>query len=633
MARRWRASCLAAISGALAFYLFLAAYYPAASAILVRTDGDLQAIGRGFYPFEQNPDVTYAWTSPHAELTIPSLDRRIDWRLTADVSIWRPPGVPRPRVVISVDGVPVLDRVIRGPFALDIPVSRRSGASHASIVIDTVPAFVPGPQDPRKLGIAIASISIAPASGTPLPPAQTAAAGMLAIAILGAVAAFLAVPPVALGVSVVVIAWSQAWLMTRGIAPHVAYPSHVSLLAAALGGGALAFAWIVKRVSGDKLDPMAAAVVALSLGACYLKLMVLLHPGMPIGDGVFHAHRLEYVLGGRLYFTSVTPDNYVFPYPILLYVVAAPLSFLASDTLDRVSLLRIISTLADAGAGLLLYWMIVRTTSDRLAALASVAWYHCIPITSWIMTWGNLTNAFAQSLFVASLALVAGLPVEGHRRQTVVLLALLAAAAMLTHPSTFAILAAVMTAAGCLFFWRGGDLRSSGRGVLVATMLAVVTAVGLYYAWFPSVYLSELGRAASEAGSRATSPASLGMKITRALALANTYFGAAAILASAIGAWRLSHAESSPRLTWLLLAWAGTCFVFLAMGILTPIDMRYHFAAFPVLAIAAAFASAWAWRGGIFLRVAATLLTGTAVWQGMSRWMGVVGAQSPGRWF
>ena len=631
MARRWRVPCLAAIFGALAFYLFLTAYYPAASTIVVRTDGDLQAIGRGFYPLEQNQAVTYAWTAPHAELTIPALDRQIDWRLTGDVNIWRPPDVPRPRVVVSVDGTPVLDREIRGPFALDIPLVRRPGASSAAIVIETSPAFVPGAQDPRKLGIAIASISIAPDKGTPRPPVRTAVAGMLAIAILGAVAAVLHVPVVGVGASVIVIAWSQAWLMTRGIAPHVTYPVQVLILAAALGGGALALTWIVQRIRSDRLDPMSAAAIALSLGACYLKLTVLLHPGMPIGDGVFHAHRLEYVLGGRLYFTSITPDNYVFPYPVLLYVVAAPFSFLASDTLDRVALLRIVSTVADAGAGVLLYWMIVRATSDRLAALTSVAWYHCIPITSWIMTWGNLTNAFAQSLFVATLALVVGLPVQWHRHRTVMLLVLVAASAMLTHPSTFAILAAVLTATGCLYAWRGGDLRSSGIAVLAATIFAVITAVGLYYAWFPSVYVSELGRAASEAGSRAPAPTSLGMKLTNAFVLANVYFGTAAIMSAAIGAWRLSHVDNSTRLTSLLLAWTGTSVVFLAMGILTPIEMRYHFAAFPALAIAAAFACAWAWRGGVLLRVAATLVLGMGAWQGMSRWMGVVAVQSAGR--
>ncbi len=103
---------------------------------------------------------------------------------------------------------------------------------------------------------------------------------------------------------------------------------------------------------------------------------------MPIGDGVFHAHRFEWVLAGRLYFTSLTPDNYAFPYPIFLYLVSAPFAWLTSDTLDRLALLRIVATAADAVAAALLYWMIVRATADRIAGVAAVLWYHAIPMTA-----------------------------------------------------------------------------------------------------------------------------------------------------------------------------------------------------------------------------------------------------------
>jgi hypothetical protein len=621
MLRHVRAAGIAAVLGALAFYVFLAADYRSSSAIHLRTDGDLQAIGRGFYPLEQSGNLTYAWTAPHAELLVPAIDRRIDWRLTGDVSIWRPPDVQRPRVVVSVDGVSVLDRVFRGPFKLDVPVPRRPGASHATIIIETSPEFVPGPQDPRKLGVSVASLSIKPNKDLPRPPVRTAAMGMLAIAVLGIVAGLLRLPTLWVCISMIAVAWAQAWLMTRGIAAHVTYSGQVFSLAAGLGAAALGAVWMAEAARREQLNLVTLAAVALSLIACYLKLMVLMHPGMPIGDGVFHAHRLEYVMGGRLYFTSVTPDNYTFPYPVLLYVAAAPLSFLTSDTLDRVALLRFVTIISDAGAGMLLYWMIVRATSDRLAGLASVAWYHAIPITPWIMTWGNLTNAFAQSLFVASLALVVGLPVQSQQRRTVALLAFTTCAALLTHPSTCAILVVVLAITGGLYMWRGNELRSSGKAVLIATALAAAVAVGLYYAWFPSVYVSELSRVASEAGSRASAATSTGVRFAKAVDLAATYFGWAAIAASAVGVWRLSGIANSARLTLLLSAWAGTGLVFLAVGILTPIDLRYHFAAFPALAIAAGFACAWAWRSGIPLRVAATLAIGVGAWEGISQWM------------
>ncbi len=40
-------------------------------------------------------------------------------------------------------------------------------------------------------------------------------------------------------------------------------------------------------------------VLAFSAGALYLKLAALLHPSKPLVDALFHAHRLEWVLGGK----------------------------------------------------------------------------------------------------------------------------------------------------------------------------------------------------------------------------------------------------------------------------------------------------------------------------------------------
>ena len=286
------------------------------------------------------------------------------------------------------------------------------------------------------------------------------------------------------------------------------------------------------------------------------------------------------------------------------------------------TLLRIITTVADAVAATLLYWMIVRATSDKLAGMASVAWYHVVPVTAWIMTWGALTNAFAQTLFVASLALVIALPVERTRRGTVILLTVMTAAALLTHPSTCAILIGVLAASSALYAWHGGTLRPAAAGVAVAAGAATTIAVVLYYAWFPSVYLSELRRVATASISTPSAPTtSFVAKLTRAVWFGDIYFGWPAVVAAAIGVWRLTCDAVSPRLKLLLLGWAGICIVFLFAGIVTPIEMRYHFAAFPALAIAAAFAFSWAWRNGLATRVAILVLLLAGVWDGVAQWL------------
>jgi hypothetical protein len=446
--------------------------------------------------------------------------------------------------------------------------------------------------------------------------------GTAALVILTTAVAALGAPPLWVAAFALLVGWGEAALLAHGVGPYSEYPSRILALAAGLGSGMLAAVWSAGAIRRQRFTPAAIGAVAVSLAACYLKLLMLLHPDMPIGDGVFHAHRFEYVLAGRLYFTSLTPDNYAFPYPVFLYVVSSPFAWLTSDTLERVALLRIMVTVADVAAATLLYWMIVRATSDRLAGLAGVVWYHVIPMTAWIMTEGALTNAFAQTLFVASLALVVGLPVDRTSRGTIVVLTIVAAAALLTHPSTCAILVGVLTATGALYAWHGGALRSAAAGVVVATASAAAVAIALYYAWFPSVYVSELGRAASASVSGAAAPAApLGARLARAAWFGNIYFGWPAAATAAIGAWRLARYGSSPRLMLLLVGWAGICVVFLGVGILTPVEMRYHFAAFPALAIAAGFACSWAWRGGAAARVAVSALLVFGVWDGIAQWL------------
>lgn len=617
---RWIASGFAILSGVVVFLLFFSAYLR--SPLTVPLGADDRIARQGFYPVERNRDLVFAWTGPHAEFTVPALDRSIHWRVVLELKIWRPPGVPMPSVRIGVDGTTIAEQLVNGDRGLAATAPRRPGANGITVSIDTTPAFQPGPQDSRSLGVAVASMTLEPIAGAPSVPRRAAAYGAAAIFILAGTVAALGVPWLGVAAFAILVAWGEAAMLAQGIGPYAQYPSHVLLLAAGLGSGLLATVWSVEKLRRQRLSAAANGVAAICLAACYLKLLMLLHPDMPIGDGVFHAHRFEYVLAGRFYFTSLTPDNYAFPYPIFLYLVSAPFAWLTSDTLERLALLRIITTVADAAAAALLYWMIVRATSDKLAGIASVVWYHAIPMTAWIMTWGALTNAFAQTLFVASLALVAGMPIERTRLGTVVLLTFVVAAALLTHPSTCAILVGVLAATSALYAWHGGNLRPAAAGVVVAAAAASAIAVVLYYGWFPSVYVSELTRVASTSVSAASAPAaSLGARLAKAAGFGEIYFGWPALAVAAIGVWRLARNSPSTRLTLLLLGWASICLVFLVVGILTPIEMRYHFAAFPALAIAAAFACSWAWRSHAAVRLAISALVVAGVWDGIAQWL------------
>jgi hypothetical protein len=242
------------------------------------------------------------------------------------------------------------------------------------------------------------------------------------------------------------------------------------------------------------------------------------------------------------------------------------------------------------------------------------------------MTWGNLTNAFGQSLFVAALALIVALPVEWKRRSTVMLVAAVAAAALLSHPSTFAISTGIFVAIAALYHWRGGEpLQSNAAGLAAATAMALAAAVVLYYAWFPSVYISELGRVASEAEARVSGPATtLGTRVALEPVLAGQYFGWVAMVTALAGLVVLWKSRGPAQLTLAMAAWAGVCLLFVILGVLSPMEFRYHFAFFPLLALAAAYACGWAWRERMAFRAAALVMMSLGVWAGIRQWVWVL---------
>src|SRR5207244_9214057 len=109
--------------------------------------------------------------------------------------------------------------------------------------------------------------------------------------------------------------------------------------------------------------------------------------------------------------------------------------------------LRIVTCSIDAVAGLLLYVIVARAWGHRVAAAMAVAIYHLIPLDLAVLTTGNLTNAFAQSVAVCALALMA----SGTGTLTTALLAVALAVAYLSHTSTLAILFVATLAIAALF--------------------------------------------------------------------------------------------------------------------------------------------------------------------------------------
>ena len=593
------AALLAALLGA-AWVALLYAWHPRLS---IEFDRDLPRLVSGVYSPERDETsgLTFAWTGADVALRLPGLDRGKDWTLDLRVRGGHAAPGDNPDITVLADGVilaTVPTSVEFQDVRLTIPARReRRGLT---LGLSSSRTFVPGPGDPRALGVMLDRLSLTP-DGIVLVPRPALYASALSSAAMGAAIALLGLTAGAAIGSAVLLSAGAAAVIGRGFGPFTGYPDTVTALAfwiaLALAGLSLA----AQYWRGRPLRNTARFAAAFSAAALFLKLLVLLHPNMPVGDAMFHAHRFQGVLSGNLYFTSIAPGGYSFPYPPGLYVFASLFSGLVRRGAGDMALLRVITCSVDAIAGLLLYLVVVKAWGNRLAAAMAVAIYHLIPLDLAVLTTGNLTNAFAQSVAVAAMALMASDAVRLERWGMTALLTAVLAVSYLSHTSTLAILFAATVTTAILFRWRGGpSLRSPAAAIAIATTAAAVLAVVVYYAHFMDTYRAELGRighetatAAADAGGR-----TIGDRLKLVPYALGLYIGAPVLLFAFLGGVELALRRISDRLALALSGWLLSCVAFLVIGVLTPVDMRHYLAAIPAVAIAAGYGAAWAWCEG-----------------------------------
>lgn len=623
MIGRLAAAAAAALLGSLASLVLLTLFYATGSALRIDFAVDPPRLVSGIYPAERDvaTGLTFAWTGADMALRLPGLDRRVPWTVEIRLRGARQPPADNPVLTFSVDGVIVGVEASATDFTtvrLRLPPSAERPRG-ALLTMQSSTTFVPGPQDPRALGILLDAISVT-ADGLPLPPRPALAGAAGAGAVFGAALALIGVTAgMAVGAAVLV-ALGQAAVIARGFGAYTQFPDTAMRLALGIGIALIAIVAILERISRQPLRNTARFAVGFSAAALFLKLLVLLHPDMPPGDALFQAHRFQAVLGGSYYFTSIAPGNYLFPYPPGLYVLATPFADLVRREAGDVVLLRIIVLAADALAGGLLYVTATRGWADRRAGAMATAIYHLMPLDFRVASGGTLTSAFAQSLGVISLALMA-LPWTGWRLPAVAALTVALVAAYLSHTSTFAVLSVTTMVVAVVFAWRGGvPLRRAAGAVALAGVAAAVIAVAVYYAHFLDTYRTELTRlgsataAATDAGGR-----SLAARAGIVPLYLHVYFGVPTLILTAFGASQLWRHHPRNRLTLTLAGWSLSCLAFLALGVLTPLDLRYYVAALPAVALSAAFAASRMWSAPS-TRVVVVLLLTWAVGIGIHTW-------------
>lgn len=647
MARSIARVALGAVAGAVAGVVALFAAYAFDPWIVVEMDRAVAPMVSGVYAPERDGQTTFAWTGREAVLRLPGLDRRHAWSCTIRLRGARQDPSALPLVDVAVDGITIATHATTNEYVdVTVGVPARPRATGATVAVTASATFEPGPADSRTLGVMIDRWTCVPA-GHPFvwPPSQARRAAALAGAIAGAGFAGLGLPLLALAAATLLVAGLQAGPLAAQLAPFSPYVARVPWLALWTTLLVVAFVRGGERLTRRPWSLAARAAAVVTTAACYLKLLALLHPSKPVVDALFQAHRLEWVLAGRYYFTQVMPGGVEFPYAIGLYLVAAVWSPL---TTDHVTLLRVVVIGAEAGAGALLYGLAARFWHDRLAGVLAVAAFSLVPLPYVIVGNGNLTNAFAQSMALATMAAAIASTPHGRRAAQGAGLTLITALALASHISTFVLLPALLVCLTSWLRWLGGPAsRDGARMVLAATVAAVALSTLAYYGHFGDTYRTALrvrahaapvvatpGDDTADAAPTGTPPLATSWYVRAGAQLGHTRaaMGWPLLLLAAAGVWQVWRARARDPLACALLAW-GTLYVALFVaGTLTRVDAQFErysvefmgrvdLATYPAVALLAARGAAWAWRAGALWRLVAVALLLGALRTGLDAWL------------
>jgi hypothetical protein len=641
-----------ALVGALVGAIAAAVAFVAHPAMTLDFDRDMAAVTTGFYPVERANGEPFVWSSARADLSLPGFDRGAGWSCSVDFRGARPPGQPQATLQVASDGDVILRGLATNQYQVlrfHIPARSQDGLR---LTFVTTPTFVPSSSDRRELGVQVRGLACVPEARVATPPTALLVSSALSIAIFAAMLAALVLPDMAAAVTAVAVAAAVAFALSSGMAPYSRYLTTVPWVAAWIAVAVVAGTAVATRLRRQPLDAGARLAIAVSAAFLLVELAGLLHPSKAIADALFHAHRLEWVLGGRFYFTQPMPSGVSFPYAIALYVIAAPWSYL---THDYMALLKVVVLVARALAALMLYPLLARAWNDRAAGILAILVCHLVPLPLSVLAFANLTYAFGQSATAATLAWIAMYPAGRHSRWWLVALFLLATLACLSHVGLFPLLLAMMCATAILYRWLGGvELRPASYQIVLAAVLAAVVSVVLYYGHFPESYrtLQKLTPGASAAAPTAppvvtpsTAPEAPqrvlpvhgpAERLVRTVVIAESSFGWPVLALAILGTSTLWMLRARDPVTLLAAACLVVYAVFVTASALTPIEPRFqryaeefisrvNFAVVPIVAALAARGITWAWSRHVAWRVVvATLVAVTFVAgaQGWRTWLG-----------
>lgn len=645
----WRAAVVVALVAALALVLA----YQVRSRVKVDLGDayDAPFVTR-FFDAEDDGRQTYRWTREESCIALDAQNTAAPWTLRMRLNGYRPNRPAHITVEMNRSAV----------ASMDVPDGWRVYTIQGSVAPDTwtgdntvvlrADTFVPKNEikdsaDTRKLGVTADWIELTPvrsdaAVGTEdiwidfgavpvVPPWATAATWAAGCALLYVTARYIGLPKrpvnVFIGLLIVVIATGFAFgRMWLGYYTLAFFTLSVTLAVFAV----LLVRFLPRTAAylGFALDARALAVLStILLASIALKWSGAWYPQFHSSDLLFHAHRLEFVTRGNLFFTSELPDaaRRVVPYPPALYLTLAPLAIFSRD---YSALLIVFNTLGDAAAILAVFFAALVSvrgtryaTRDTLFALFAAFLAAFNPVSFWIYSWGNHTNLFAQSAATILFALLLCLPMTRWRNFLLALFFLILASVghlgVLLSLLTFFAFAIVMRFAA-------GDENARREAFALSAVLMAGAALCwiVYYSEFAGVLFTQTrifvgdlgaGRAAGRGG----------ISWTRAGDVARYTFEqlGGVLLVLGLGGIGPALRNFGTRVRALWGAWMLVGVVFGLITVGASFSTRYALWAVPALALSGALALMWLWQRGHKWHYAAYVLCGLAFAQTMWFWL------------
>jgi hypothetical protein len=653
-----------------------------------------------FHDAENDGTQTYRWTRGNARVVFAALGFDAPLDLRVRLNGWRPDRTAHLTLNANDTQIANLDTVGDWhvySFDLSSRAPFDTGDLSLTLASDTfVPKDeTPESQDPRALGVAVDWVEISPARSASaigsadfwldparplLPPLLPTLAWTFSLALFYATlrGIGLSARVVNIGAAVLILALAVGLAFARiFVAPFVYAVIALVPFLAALGFLARRLVPRVFAKLGVRLEPAARVyLLAIFLAVLAFKLGGMFYPQFIASDITFHAHRLEFVGAGNLFFTSELPDaaRRVVPYPPALYVFLAPF---AAFPLDYEALIGIVSALLDASGVFVVFylaWKISQTGVElhtpagagvqlprprgqravgagveqlprprgqravgagvellhqdkvgvelrQTTALFAALLYAFNPVGFLSYSWGNHTNIFAQVAALYLLAFLVAREADVRDWRAFALTVFLIFVIALAHLGEFlTLIPFLVLTLVFLALARGEQPLARTSAFALAGVVALALAFALYYAEFWNLLVAQGARFVNDfVAGRAVTGEARGVNLARVVGVARgiaNELGIVLLFAGLVGLPRL-WGKTNPRERAVLSAWLLVALAFALVSLAAAYSARFTLWVAPLFAIAAAFALEWlAARGRIARAFVFILLVGAVVQTG-----------------